>query len=403
MLQLANEFSYLQLPPGGGASATSSSSSSRQQRGGGSGGRGVGDEHTDLKMGAPFTPSYVYQILASIKSDSAFNVEGRQEDAEEFLTFLLNGLNDEMLELLKSVQSKDSPSESGHQEGGKQKANNSKGSSNQSNSSSSSSHSHAPATTGLTNGTDMMNGTDVDGDDGDWKEVTKESKNKGSIVRRHTSVLDKTPVSEIFRGQVRTRVTRVSDSSTTENIQPFFTLALDIEKVSSVKEALDQLVLRDSIEGVTSTKTNQETEAYQTVTIEELPFVLLLHLKCFDYKSDTCHKIQKALEFPVVLSLEPKLLSSGKSKKLGGPLNGPKNKQYKLFAVVYHDGKEASKGHYITDVFHVGYSGWIRYDDANVRFVSDQEVLHPRPPRVPYILYYRRADTIVPKNLSPNS
>ena len=30
-------------------------------------------------------------------------VEGRQEDAEEFLTFLLNGLNDEMLALFKSV------------------------------------------------------------------------------------------------------------------------------------------------------------------------------------------------------------------------------------------------------------------------------------------------------------
>ncbi|XP_026687473.1 ubiquitin carboxyl-terminal hydrolase 10-like [Diaphorina citri] len=169
----------------------------------------------------------------------------------------------------------------------------------------------------------------------------------------------------------------------------------DIEKVSSVKEALDQLVVREGLEGVTSTKTNQETEAYQTVTIEELPFVLLLHLKCFDYKSHSCHKIQKALDFPVLLSLEPRLLSSGKNKKLsGGPPNGPKNKQYKLFAVVYHDGKEASKGHYITDVFHVGYSGWIRYDDANVRFVMEQEVLHPRPPRVPYILYYRRADTI---------
>lgn len=46
-----------------------------------------------------------------------------------------------------------------------------------------------------------------------------------------------------------------------------------------------------------------------------------------------------------------------------------KEKQYKLFAVVYHDGKEASKGHYVTDAFHVGYSSWLRYDDAAVKQV----------------------------------
>lgn len=70
-----------------------------------------------------------------------------------------------------------------------------------------------------------------------------------------------------------------------------------------------------------------------------------------------------------------------------------KQKQYKLFAVVYHDGKEASKGHYITDVFHAGYGSWIRYDDSTVKPVSENNVLHPKSPRVPYLLYYRRLDT----------
>lgn len=71
-----------------------------------------------------------------------------------------------------------------------------------------------------------------------------------------------------------------------------------------------------------------------------------------------------------------------------------KQKHYKLFAVVYHDGKEASKGHYVTDVFHIGYSNWIRYDDSTVKPISEHIVLHPRSPRVPYLLYYRRYDTI---------
>uniref|UniRef100_A0A170XY09 Ubiquitin carboxyl-terminal hydrolase 10 isoform x1 n=1 Tax=Triatoma infestans TaxID=30076 RepID=A0A170XY09_TRIIF len=74
--------------------------------------------------------------------------------------------------------------------------------------------------------------------------------------------------------------------------------------------------------------------------------------------------------------------------------SGLKSRQYKLFAVVYHDGKEATKGHYLSDVFHVGTSGWIRYDDAVVRSVPESQVLNPPFPRVPYLLYYRRQDTI---------
>lgn len=92
-----------------------------------------------------------------------------------------------------------------------------------------------------------------------------------------------------------------------------------------------------------------------------------------------------------------------------------KEKQYKLFAVVYHDGKEATKGHYVTDAFHVGYSSWLRYDDASVKPVStskapsvvvtcnyyfplfqvqEEQVLNPQGTRVPYLLFYRRSDSI---------
>lgn len=53
----------------------------------------------EILAGPAFEPSYVYKMLNSIRNDTAFQVEGRQEDAEEFLSCLLNGLNDEMLEV----------------------------------------------------------------------------------------------------------------------------------------------------------------------------------------------------------------------------------------------------------------------------------------------------------------
>lgn len=59
------------------------------------------DENSlDMHTGVPFEPNYVYKMLHALRSeDSSFTEEGRQEDAEEFLSLLLNGLNDEMLEV----------------------------------------------------------------------------------------------------------------------------------------------------------------------------------------------------------------------------------------------------------------------------------------------------------------
>jgi len=51
-------------------------------------------------------------------------------------------------------------------------------------------------------------------------------KNKGSVTRR--ADFGRTPISDIFRGHLRSRVQRAGDQST-DNVQPFFTLQLDIE------------------------------------------------------------------------------------------------------------------------------------------------------------------------------
>lgn len=69
-------------------------------------------------------------------------------------------------------------------------------------------------------------------------------------------------------------------------------------------------------------------------------------------------------------------------------------KKYKLLAVVYHDGKEATKGHYIADIYHGGYTCWLRYDDSCVKAVPEANVLRHAAPRVPYLLFYRRGDTM---------
>ncbi|XP_012233401.1 ubiquitin carboxyl-terminal hydrolase 10 [Linepithema humile] len=304
------------------------------------------DTALDIYSGVAFEPSYIYETLKNTSAAGAFSVEGRQEDAEECLSCLLNGINDEMLELMKLVPNDQNAD------------------------------------------TNANNNINNDHDEEEWQVMGP--KNKGAITR--CTQFGRTPLSDIFRGQLRSRISRAGEQPT-DNVQPFFTLQLDVQKAESVKSALDILVGKDQVEGMTCSKTRQQIEAWKQVTLEELPVILIMHLKWFVYKFDKysngCSKILKSMEFPVDLKIDGKFLSPNTAKKLS-----PKQKQYKLFAVTYHDGKEATKGHYITDAFHVGYGSWVRYDDSTVRSVTESNVLRPTSPRVPYLLYYRRCDTI---------
>lgn len=45
-----------------------------------------------------FEPTVIMKMLSALRTDM-FPVEGRQEDAEEFLSFILNRMNDEMIEV----------------------------------------------------------------------------------------------------------------------------------------------------------------------------------------------------------------------------------------------------------------------------------------------------------------
>ena len=49
-----------------------------------------------MPKGEPIEPRCIYDVLGAIKSEC---LKGRQEDAEEFLSSVLNGLHDEMIAL----------------------------------------------------------------------------------------------------------------------------------------------------------------------------------------------------------------------------------------------------------------------------------------------------------------
>ena len=148
-------------------------------------------------------------------------------------------------------------------------------------------------------------------------------------------------------------IVRIKSGDSSFNLQPFFTLQLDIQNpgVNSVQDALCLNFASEKIDGYVCPKSGKVTEASRTMSLENLPPILVLHLKRMVYDGSTggCQKVMKEISFPVDLEISRDILSPNTRTKFGS-----RQKQYKLFAVVYHNGLEATKGHYLTDVYHTG-------------------------------------------------
>lgn len=92
MIDLVNEFGAL---PAGARLTT--------RRGGDKGGHSKKDDVAyDLVCDQSFEPTTIHKLWNS----SRLEHEGRQEDAEEFLSYLLNKLNDEMMEVSANIGSR---------------------------------------------------------------------------------------------------------------------------------------------------------------------------------------------------------------------------------------------------------------------------------------------------------
>lgn len=142
---------------------------------------------------------------------------GRQEDAEEFLSCLLNALHDEMVASLQTLQP---PSE------------------------------ELPPSDPIPE----VNGDGEEQEEG-WEQVGP--KNKSVLTRE--AKFKTSPVSAMMRGQLRS-VLHKTGARESATLEPFFSLQLDIQgkDIRSVEDALGGLTSRETLHGFTCSKTKQE-------------------------------------------------------------------------------------------------------------------------------------------------
>jgi len=284
----------------------------------------------------------VVRLFSPASADGAAYGARDQEDAQEFLTFLLDGAHSEILKLRALYGlSPDAPSAAPH------------------------APSSAPAA--------------ADGDG--WERV---GRNNRSAVTREVAVGRGPPtaVSGLFAGQLCSTV-RADNMKPSATVQPFVVLQLDIAgaDVRTVPDALAGMARAEEVQGYRAEGSKHASVAHKTTRLQQLPPVLVLHLMRFAYADDgTISKISRPIAFTRELRVKSAWISATAPESRSGAT-------YNLVSCVTHHGKSPQGGHYTADVRQPS-GEWLRFDDERVGAVREADVLGQEA----YLLFYVRAD-----------
>ncbi|KAJ5539260.1 hypothetical protein N7513_007592 [Penicillium frequentans] len=279
------------------------------------------------KYGDAFVPEFVYEMIRQLPRFRDMR-RGHQQDAQEFLGFLLEELHEECD---RAAQ-----------------------------------HARRAEEAQLAEGA-------VDSASGDgWLEVGH--KQKAAMTQSSGAHATESPVTRIFGGKLRSEF-KVPGNKTSVTMEPYQPLQLDIgsPEVHNIVDALKGLTKPESIQGDFNSSRGPNVTATKQIFIETMPPVLILHLKRFQYDNLTgaTQKIWKKVGYPLDLEIPREVFPAHRRNALTASGGLP---QYRLMGVIYHHGMNASGGHYTVDVRRQDGREWIRMDDTVIRRIRSEDV-----------------------------
>lgn len=242
-----------------------------------------------------------------------------------------------------------------------------------------------------------------------WHEVSGSSKRgkKTKTAAKRTVEIVPSPISKLFGGQFRS-VLDIPNNKESQSItlDPFQTIQLDISdsSVNDLETAFKKFSEYELLPFKSSS--GNDVEAKKQTFIDKLPQVLLIQFKRFSFINNVdkdnamtnynayngrIEKIRKKIKYGHELIIPEESMSS---ITLKNHATGIADRNYKLTGVIYHHGISSDGGHYTADVYHSEHNKWYRIDDVNIIELEDDDVLkggeEASDSRTAYILMYQK-------------
>lgn len=176
----------------------------------------------------------------------------------------------------------------------------------------------------------------------EWLEVGK--RNRSAVMQQRAEQLKESAMSAVASCVVRSALKRRGASMESASRERLFMLPLEIahSRIDHVEDAIQAFMCKETIEGVQSNR--GKVVAAKHNELDSVPQVLMLQLKRFTFGQKGAEKLGKRLEFDMDLELSAQHMSSALQLSLG-----KEAARYRLQGVVSHHGKRMGDGHYTCD------------------------------------------------------
>ncbi|EDW98064.2 ubiquitin carboxyl-terminal hydrolase 12 [Drosophila yakuba] len=315
-----------------------------------------------------------------------------QQDAHEFLNFLINHINEIILAERNAGPSNGNPKASN--QGGSTSAMASSIASKSSSTSNSNSNSNSTTNSNgnSSNSTGSLNATTSVLDASGSLTATTTPIISGNGTGSNGANSEPTWVHEIFQGILTSETRCLNCETVSSKDENFFDLQVDVDQNTSITHCLRCFSNTETLCSDNKFKCDNccsYQEAQKRMRVKKLPMILALHLKRFKYMEQFNRHIK--VSHRVVFPLELRLFNT--SDDAVNP-----DRLYDLTAVVIHCGSGPNRGHYISIVKSHGL--WLLFDDDMVDKIEASTIedfygltsdIH-KSSETGYILFYQSRD-----------
>jgi len=225
-----------------------------------------------------------------------------------------------------------------------------------------------------------------DSDDEAENENTRLEREKGeeyvaALTWMHHLLRHKSVLVDLFQGQLRSRLTCAECGYVSKAFDPYLYMSLPVhDKMRTLKDALRLFLAEETLSGNEQwrcPRCNRRVNALKKIDIWKLPPVLVVHLKRFEFDTRTgrFRKIQADLRSPLTVDLTEFVTTEQREPLI-----------YDVIGVANHSGQFHS-GHYTAVCKHPIHGRFYHFDDDEVHEVKSSEgVLTQRA----YVLFLMR-------------